>query len=245
MKKEKGSALLTVVLIVAVTATIGVAVSSFILMNYRFRLYDTHIRRAEYTAEEIIDKTYLYVQADRYNKFQEMANNAWDSVWDDYYLEERRSVEGLAEGEELSFPPIYLTIDSYGNCQANVDEISKKAKEIYNASFIEQVNTLKSDIESVLRAKFTDVEIGDYKSISGNKSVDVGACSIDTTKITQPLNIYYKIPNNAVVKGNPWVRFSVNIIISKPEYEDVINTGYDIRNYVGISNWSIDNDWNI
>jgi flagellar basal body-associated protein FliL len=37
MKKEKGSALLTVILIAAVTATIGAAVSSFILMNYRLQ----------------------------------------------------------------------------------------------------------------------------------------------------------------------------------------------------------------
>ena len=62
MKNERGSALLTVILIVFVTATIGAAISSFIMMNYKLRNLDNRIGRAEYQAEKIIDTAYLEIQ---------------------------------------------------------------------------------------------------------------------------------------------------------------------------------------
>ena len=52
IKKENGSALLTVILIAFVTATIGAAISSFIMMNYRLRMWDINLSKAEYEAEQ-------------------------------------------------------------------------------------------------------------------------------------------------------------------------------------------------
>lgn len=62
MKNERGSSLLIVMLIVFVTATIGTAVSSFILYNYRLRTLDNEIGRAEYEAEKIMDEAYKDTQ---------------------------------------------------------------------------------------------------------------------------------------------------------------------------------------
>lgn len=62
MKNERGSALLTVILIVFVTATIGAAISSFIMMNYKLRNLDNRIGRAEYEAEKVMDTIYATMQ---------------------------------------------------------------------------------------------------------------------------------------------------------------------------------------
>lgn len=242
MKKEKGSALLTVILIASVTATIGVAISSFILMNYRFRLYDTHIRRAEYAAEEIIDKTYLYVQKDCYNIFKTIAEDADDEVTDEF-IEERKSIDN---GDPIT-PINYHKLD--GETYV-VDEASmaRKAAEKYDGKVEDDFT---GELNEKLGSIFSDnigVEVVDnFDNIDPDtsKAVAIGTIDKDSGKIIQPLYIYYRIPNNAVIKSSPWVKFSVNIIISKPEYEAVISNGYDIRNYVGISNWSIVNDWNI
>lgn len=228
MKKEKGSALLTVVLIASVTATIGVAISSFILMNYRLRLYDTHVRRAEYAAEEIVDKTYLYVQEYCYNTFKNMAEKAQSDVSEEYNNEKD------AEGVEL----VYWTIDEHGEYKLKTEKVVKVATDNYNDEFDNLCGEFKNEI----------VESLEDKNIISNGTIEINfekCVKNDEGKFTQPLKISYKIPKNAVIKSNPVVKFSVDIIIARPEYEDVINTSYDIRNYVGISNWSIDNNWNI
>lgn len=243
MKKEKGSALLTVILIASVTATIGVAISSFILMNYRFRLYDTHIRRAEYAAEEIIDKTYLYVQRDCYDIFNDIAIEAYDAVSDEFMQERDR----IDDGDTIT-PIIYHKLDVDGNYVVNEAIMAREAEKKYDdkvdSAFTDELNKKLEDIFN----GYGDVSMVDnFDNIDPgtSKAVEIGTIGEDSGKIIQPLYIYYRIPNNAVIKSSPWVRFSVNIIISKPEYEAVRETRYDIRNYVGISNWSIDNDWNI
>lgn len=242
MKKEKGSALLTVVLIASVTATIGVAISSFILMNYRLRLYDTHVRRAEYAAEEIVDKTYLYVQEYCYNTFKNMAEKAQSDVSEEYNNEKD------AEGVEL----VYWTIDEHGEYKLKTEKVVKVARENYKDEFDNLCGEFKNKIVESLNDKNiindSEIEIKEDKNIISNGTIEINfekCVKNDEGKFTQPLKISYKIPKNAVIKSNPVVKFSVDIIIARPEYEDVINTSYDIRNYVGISNWSIDNNWNI
>lgn len=242
MKKEKGSALLTVILIASVTATIGVAISSFILMNYRFRLYDTHIRRAEYAAEEIIDKTYLYVQRDCYKIFNDIAIEAYDAVSDEFMQERDR-----IDNEDTITPIIYhkldgetYVVDEAIMADAAEKKYDDKVEENFTGALNEKLKSIFNGYEDVSMVdNFDNIDPGT------SKAVEIGTIDKESGKIIQPLHIYYRIPNNAVIKSSPWVRFSVNIIISKPEYEAVINTRYDIRSYVGISNWSIDNNWNI
>ena len=62
MKREKGSALLTTILIIFVLGTIGSALGSFVIYNYKLREHDNKIGRAEYETEKAVDAVLVQVK---------------------------------------------------------------------------------------------------------------------------------------------------------------------------------------
>lgn len=62
MKKEKGSALLTVIFITVITSILGAAIFSLIAYNYKLREHDNKIGRAEYETEKAVDTVLVQIK---------------------------------------------------------------------------------------------------------------------------------------------------------------------------------------
>ena len=80
MKREKGSALLTTILIIFVLGTIGSALGSFVIYNYKLREHDNKIGRAEYETEKAVDAVLVYIKQEYRKALAETRNAAETEV---------------------------------------------------------------------------------------------------------------------------------------------------------------------
>jgi membrane-associated HD superfamily phosphohydrolase len=124
MKKEKGSALLTTILIIFVLTTIGSALGSFVVYNYKLREYDNKIGRAEYETEKAVDallvrvkQNYKDLLADARTKVETVVNDAYkDAIKKNQSIDVEKTVRG-----ELYK---YLTNSQYIDNIKNISNIS-------------------------------------------------------------------------------------------------------------------------
>lgn len=86
MKGQKGSALLTVVLIIFIAIVIGTALAMMVVSNYRLRVKDVAIQRAEYDTVEIMDYVVFATKQEIINKLY--GDDGWkDDIYEDIYDE--------------------------------------------------------------------------------------------------------------------------------------------------------------
>lgn len=241
MKREKGSALMTVILIVAVTATIGAAISSFILMNYRLRAYDNQIRRAEYKAEEVIDTTHLYLLS-KFGATDGILKNLQEDIENKAIEDETTVIVEQQDGTYYEFDGTKAVPKS------DIETIKDtRFKEAFSSLDIKSIIEDIIDNDSNSKTKYAE-------SVSGVDTTDEESMyvvvddnpTITDNRIVQKVYVYYVIPKNAVIRGNPIARFSVEYVITCPDYSMVYPTvTYNITNYIGITNWTIENNWRL
>lgn len=231
MKNEKGSALLTVMLAVFVVSAIGAAVLSFILGNFKLRLFDNEIRRAEYEAEEMIDKAYLYAQvaiADLIDKNND--NGSWKVTIDAKDDSNYKRTETLGDGSEN----IYYEYD--GN---RYDDIENFYKKLFPEQYKDKVyDVIKEKIEDeLIKAREVDTEKHKTKDNFDNKKtiwgIDIDSQTINSDTVEIPFKIYYRMSNGGIVD------FSVDFIITVPTYENVKNGTCNPFDLIGITNWTM------
>ncbi|MBE5812587.1 MAG: hypothetical protein E7314_02930 [Clostridiales bacterium] len=199
MKKEKGSALLTVILIIFVTVTIGTALSSLIVYNYRLRALDNKIARAEYQTEILVDK----LQVDMKVAIKEMIEDAKKEA--SYKVRERQLV-----GE-------FKLLDG--------SDLEKRKAEAWAEEFWVYINDNYGDKFSKIYDK--------YKIVRKESVVEDSEDQEIYKRIVEKLVITTKYDNT------PTVSFSLNFIFNVPRNSSTVNGDYDIDQWVGITNFTM------
>jgi len=248
MKNERGSALMIVMLIVFVTTTIGAALSSFIMMNYKLRTIDNKIGRAEYEAETQVDLAYLAVQ-------QAVKNHIDDNFWDAWNeISDSKAAEKL-EYEKL----LKMAYDTYYNwydCDYGkmvngiyVDD-EQKIETAINNSFAERYtdnsellfDKIKTEIKKKLKIDVIEFDEDTLYSAPDNmKSINsdgtgIGMMNRSGDNLIFGFKIFYKI------KGSPLIEFTVDFVIGMPTYDEAFADSYNLNELVGMTNWSMQ-DW--
>lgn len=217
MKKERGSALLTVILITFVTATIGAAVSSFIMMNYRLRALDNKIGRAEYEAEKIMDVAYLAVQKGVNENIQNAKLVAKKYVYEQMQLDET-----------------YCRIEGGGPNEYDFVKIDNAEETKYNEYYY-------TVLESFIGGQIDD--IASFVTYNPNTFNDNTEDEIKIARILNKLSeskykltIYYKL------KNAPVITISATFVIGMPTYEQAYGYEYNLNELVGMTDWEMQ-DW--
>jgi len=235
MKNERGSALLTVILIVFVTTLIGTALSSFIMMNYKLRNLDNRISRAEYESEKNIDNIYMLVQKSVNDTIIDARNDAVNQI--SLYIQgEMREAEEelLAGATEYLGEYIYMQNSIIKSDEIAIQEAEERAYNNFcKANIYTNVrNKLRNEAPAELISSSED--FGKTTSLNEIKIKDNS--HIDTDIITISLQSYYKIVSS------PAVKFSLDFIISIPTYENIKSGNYNLNEIINMTNWEMQ-DW--
>lgn len=222
MKKERGSALLTVILITFVTATIGAAVSSFIMMNYRLRALDNKIGRAEYETEKIMDVAYLAVQEGVNTTIIEEKENAVSIVnsrvvpGSDYFLEDGRSVnyDLVKSDTSMEFERLYKQ-ELYSNLKSKINE---KIRYTFGITPVNYISGFDHGSSKAIAINFSE-EFDDSSNLYKDK-----------------LEIYYRLEDTPIIK------ISAVFVIGIPTFEQADGYDYNLNELVGMTDWEMQ-DW--
>ena len=239
MKRERGSALLTVILIVFVTSTIGSALTSFVMMNYKLRNLDNRIAKAEYETEKAVDRIYMYMQESVSDTISAARDGAISKIQNDAQIELENAKAALAGGTtdlEGNYVFIQGGVIVYNNelmeaeeerqyrdyCKYNIfDEIHKNFKNLNNQSEIKLILAEEEDFDDTrenIQIKLRD------------------KTGVDEEMITVGLELYCKL------KNSPPIKFSVDFVIIIPTIENVKTGNYNLNNLINMTNWEMQ-DW--
>lgn len=254
IKKENGSALLTVILIAFVTATIGAAISSFIMMNYKLRIIDKNIGIAEYEVETI--QTYAYAEVVK--TMAEIIEDA-DKIAKEYTNTAIEKAENLESGAYLDpelkdEEGVTVDVDDIINF-ADVSKPTKPgAEEMLKKGYFKQAfedKMKKTDFSEVITAKleskYGEINIAkserEYEAYFEDRPKKIGLYFIkEEGTYNFTLKIYYKKENVRPVE------LSGKFIIQNFEYanedEYDISKRYHILDKIGITNVEFI-DWGI
>lgn len=261
IKKEKGSALLTVILIVFVTATIGSAISSFIMINYKLRVMDKNIGIAEYEVETIQTLAYAEVVDKMENiikKADSYANSSTSSACADANIEVARNNPTAALNPELEGWSAEMVAEKVtSNTARTITGVEPKLKLAYfEQSFIKEIETALDKDESEgffkkiferiaskygeVRYTYDESEFNEY-FVDRFNGVGLYFKRIEGTN-NFTLEIYYKKENVTPVYLNG--DFIINTPICNTATNVHVDDKYDVINYVGITNVEF-KDWGI
>lgn len=236
MKSERGSALLTVVFIVCITATLGASIASFIVMNFRLRALDNQIGRAEYETEKLIDIADWTLKEFVGDMVKTCAEAAEATVEADLVAvktngnaEDDNKYEMLINGQwEAAGDLIY---------QAKVNEFNSLYNEQFDATNIEDKICANINAElGIAPEEYIPSTFGK----SGNTEIAVvcSAPSRVTGGIRQAVTVHYKI------KNSPAITLTVDFIIVDITYVEAINNNYKLSSKIGMTNWEM-REWKI
>lgn len=202
MKSEKGSALLIVILIVFVTATIGSALTAFIMMNYKLRDLDNRIGQAEYQGEKMIDVAYLATQ----NAVKATIEEAWAYA--------NSTVVREPEQDDTTY-----RIDIIG-----------KFKELYEENLGENIESEINDRLGDLLGFGTSDRNDLQSSTSDAFAIELNE-EVNDDKMTETIKIYYKTPNSPIVEFSADFIISLPDIDEIEEGKYNLNEIVGITNY--------------
>ena len=265
MKNERGSALLTVILIFFVTATIGSAISSFIVMNFRLRAKDNEISRAEYQAESAMDYAYLAIQELVHANVAKARNDADEWVGGNVPMIVEGAIESVEEvpfkiakdGNNVCFfkdnSKESTLIEETKKDGVNVEyvyseeNIKKAQYEVFKVKYLNlfDYGTIKSAIEGKIENKIAGSNVKDYDPDEFGKSDELEIAltveqNNEENKIREKVKIYYKTPGSTVIQ------YRADFIIYTPSQKVVYEAQgmHDLNQLVGITNW-VTRDWGI
>lgn len=242
MKKENGSALITVILIVFVMAMIGSALISFVMVNFKFRDLDNRIAKAEYEAEKKVDIIYMLMQQ-ALNDTISYSTEACDEIEEKVKEDEEKANAALDNSSE---------VDGYYGRYAYFDEVTRSVKR--------NEQTINDDIEAKYLECMHDrlfenikAKIRDYPEMSAEKEIALiegvntkfGQTNFNTEiKIIEDPDesgIYKKIIKLDIFyddEQSPSVEFSIDFIIEIPNSETA-NSSYRLDSLINLTNWVI------
>lgn len=232
MKKEKGSALLTVVLIVFVTATIGAAISSFIMMNYKLRTLDNWVTRAEYEAEKKIDNIYQQVQMTLGITVEASVTNAISEINGEVNTE----YAALSGGQQGDYEYVYNVGETIYRNEAKIVEAQKE-------KYLEE---LAVNFVNGVKGEFANVDanspIKGITLIESNKDFGKSGTSVEVklngnnfkNDNTIKVELYYQ------EKNVPAVLFKVDFVISFPSFENAESNNYNLNDLINLINWEME-----
>lgn len=216
MKREKGSALLTVILITFVTITIGSALASLVMCNYKLRAFDKAIARAEYDSEAKMELAYFNIQKELMKAFEKASKDTSSQVdserkaQEEYYNEKNDTT--YIDYLSTFISPCYIKEDY----TINSDILTFR----YDEEFREECRNILEPIIS------EEVEI-----IFGDKAKVI-------TKNQGATQVEYELTIVADVEGHKTeVELKARIIVIIPSHEKVANNSYSIKDVIRISDW--------
>ena len=238
MKNERGSALLTVVLIAFVTVIIGVALSSFVIMNYKLGNLENRISKAEYEAEKIVDTIYLAIQRSISSTISNSLNEAREEILADVYgemaLAESNISKGILEGVTYK----YGAYTQYGTYQQEQALINQAVYEEFKKYYLERIGTsIKTSIyrsdEFETRPVSYDV---DFFGKSGITEIAIDIKEETKESFIETFEVYY------TNQTSPTINFTVKFDIGVPLLGDLENNKYKLNQLVRIIDLEIQ-DW--
>lgn len=227
MKGQKGSALLTVIFIIAITTTIGAALSSMIMYNYRLRSYDMAIQRAEYAAMGIMDNIIFLAKSE----INERVEYQWLGEIENKIIEEAEQekfeYDNLSDEEKYNYiisdDRVYLTLageisDSvYDKTHDNYDiMLQSKFYDWLCVWSAEWIDILKNDLNYNVVDSVVDFDEDEIPDIYIEP---INSDNIERTNenIIVPLKVSY---NDST---SPIVTISANFKILVPSYASADN----------------------
>lgn len=238
MKKENGSALLTVILIVFVTATIGSAITSFIMMNYKLKNLDNRISRAEYEAEKKMDNLYAQVQKALDYTIGNSVTEAIEKIDGEVSLQE----ENLKNGIGNSYRYVYKEGESLFTNRENIVEDQKKEYEKLILNFVDNLeqqllvtyNEMQEGLKATKGVKLLNSsdEFGNSNASAEVKLEDDNFSSNNIVKVI----LYYE------GKNVPAVKIKVDFVIGFPSFENAEGYNYNLNDLINLTNWEMETE---
>lgn len=216
MKREKGSALLTVIIIAFVTITIGSALASLVMCNYKLRAFDKAITRAEYDSEGKMELVYFNIQKELMEAFSESYRDTILQV--DSEVEEQRE---------------YYNRD---NARTYVDYLSTFISPCYikeDYSINDDIINFRYDEEfrKDCRNKMDAIISEEVNVIFGDKAKVI-------TKNQGATQMEYELTIIANVEGHKTeVELKARIVVIIPSHAKVADNSYSIKDAIRISDW--------
>lgn len=220
---------MTVILIVFISVTIGAALASFVMMNYKLRLFDNKIGRAEYEAEKSIDNIYMSIQESVLSTIDDAKNEAYTTILNDYNYDMEKFNNGV-----LNYMGTYIEIVNgklieKETIDTNLEvEYKKLCKDNMFKDIKNKLNDMEG-IEIIDTPEFGKTAVKNEIKLEDNTDpakevIDIG------------LELYYK------ADSSPAIRFLVDFVISIPSYENANSGNYKLNEIINLTNWEMQ-DW--